>query len=315
MVELFRGGGLAQATLERHGALDVVRRDPFVLVTACIAGAAALDADTLSARVAGHYAAIAALLAGFDRHPIRFWNYVPGIVDPLAPGIDRYMAFNRGRYQAYADLHGSPGSLADAMPTASAVGISSSDLVIQCLASERPGRAVENPRQTASWRYSRRYGPLPPCFARGTLATIDGRRLLLVGGTASIVGEESRHPGDRTAQVEEALTNMDVLIRHAVTRSHGTGQEREAASGTVSDGLTLLTDARIYVVNPEDADLVEQALRSRAGRAVRLETVVARVCRAELTVEIEGVAEMIATTPNIQLPSPNSQLPNSRSTR
>ena len=31
-----------------------------------------------------------------------------------------------------------------------------------------PGVAIENPRQTPSYHYSRRYGPRPPCFARAT---------------------------------------------------------------------------------------------------------------------------------------------------
>jgi chorismate lyase/3-hydroxybenzoate synthase len=307
-------GGLSPAGIERHAALDVVRRDSLALITARLAEAVGLDAAALSARVAEQYASIAAMLAELDRHPIRFWNYVPGIVDPLGPEIDRYMAFNRGRYEAYAGLHGAPGGFAHAIPTASAVGITGPDLVIQCLASDRPGTPIENPRQTASWCYSRRYGPRPPCFARGTLATLAGRRVLLLGGTASIVGEESRHVGDRAAQIEEALTNMDALIAHAVGQSHAAGTAQAGPGAGRPGGLTLLTDARIYVVDPADAPLVEQALLSRAGRPVRLETVVARVCRPELTVEIEGVAEIISTTPNAQRPTPNFQLNDQRPT-
>ena len=37
--------------------------------------------------------------------------------------------------------------------------------------------------------HSTRYGPIPPCFSRATIATIGTRRLLLIGGTASIVGD------------------------------------------------------------------------------------------------------------------------------
>src|SRR6185503_5831087 len=94
------------------------------------------------------------------------------------------------------------------LPAASAVGIAGPDLVIDCLASASGGAPVENPRQIAPWQYSRRYGPKPPCFARGTVTRLNDRRMLLIGGTASIVGEESRHPGDLTAQVGELLINL-----------------------------------------------------------------------------------------------------------
>ena len=37
--------------------------------------------------------------------------------------------------------------------------------VIHCLAADRPGAAVNNPRQVAPYHYSQRFGPLPPCFS------------------------------------------------------------------------------------------------------------------------------------------------------
>ena len=43
------------------------------------------------------------------------------------------------------------------------------DLMIDALSAASPGIAVENPRQIPSYRYARRYGPRPPCFARATL--------------------------------------------------------------------------------------------------------------------------------------------------
>ena len=101
-----------------------------------------------------------------------------------------------------------PGAGLDcAMPTASAVGIAVADLeAIQCLASDRPGLAVENRGRRPSWRYSGATARVLPASPAARSRRSTARRLLLVGGTASIVGEESRHAGDRAAQVEEALT-------------------------------------------------------------------------------------------------------------
>ena len=273
-----RAGGLPLTTLEADGAIEVVRRDPFARITARIAGAATLDAADLSTIVAARYSAIAAVLARLRKHPIRYWNYVPGIVDALGPGMDRYMAFNRGRHAAYAQTWNTAEGFERSVPAASAVGVQGEDLVIDCLCSDRPGLPVENPRQIASWRYSHRYGPLPPCFARGSVANIGDRRMLLLAGTASIVGEESRHPGDTRAQVAEVIRNIEALIDNA-------GRTRR-------DPFEQLTELRIYVVNPDDLDMVEGEIRARAATDVRIESALARVCRAELLVEIEGVAAL-----------------------
>lgn len=258
--------------------VDIVRRDPFLRVTARVPNVVSLPAAELSRRVSERYAAIEALLADLQRRPIRIWNYIPGIGDTMGPGLDRYMAFNRGRYSAYAQSRGIDMRFECAVPTASAVGIAGPDLVIDCLASAGGGTSVGNPRQTASWRYSRRYGPMPPCFARGTISVLDGRRMLLVGGTASIVGEESRHHGDVRAQTEEALTNIEAVI--------------VSGGGPCRCPLGRLTDARVYIVNDADAEIVEGLVRARSSKTLRLETVLARVCRPELLVEIEGLANL-----------------------
>ena len=259
-------------------SLEVTRRDPFLRVTTRIANAAQLDGTELSRLVSQRYAMISRLLADQRKHPIRFWNYVPGIVDPLPGGIDRYMAFNRGRHAAYMETWASGGQFERSVPAASAVGIASPDLVIDCLSSDTAGSPIENPRQIASWRYSRRYGPRPPCFARGTITTIGGRRLLLLAGTASIVGEESRHPGDARAQVGEILRNLEAVI--------------SSATSSAGHSLERLTDLRIYVVHAEHLEMVERELRSRTKADVRIESAVARVCRPELLVEAEGVAAL-----------------------
>jgi enamine deaminase RidA (YjgF/YER057c/UK114 family) len=260
--------------------MEVVRRDPFVRITTRLPNAAALPSYELSRRVSERYAALDVLLSDLKRRPVRIWNYVPGIVEVMEPGLDRYMAFNRGRYSAYTQSWRIEACFEHAVPTASAVGIRGPDLVIDCLASATGGNPVDNPRQTASWRYSRRYGPLPPCFARGTISVLDGRRMLLIGGTASIVGEESRHDGNVRAQVEEALTNIEAVI--------------VSAGGPRCNPLERLTDVRVYVVNEADAEAIEALVRARSSKALRTETVLARVCRPELLVEIEGLADLPA---------------------
>lgn len=243
-----------------------------------------LDAPALRARVASAYLAMIRALEKLDRYPVRFWNFVPGIGDAMPADLDRYMVFNAGRYDAYTERYG-PQSITSgtchSIGTASAVGIHGSDLSIHCLAMDRPGTPVENPRQTSAWRYSARYGPLPPCFSRATIVPMRGRSHLLIGGTASVVGEDSRHPGDLEAQLDETLLNMEALVRTA-----------GGPAGAHSSPFERLIDLRVYLTSAKDAEPVRRLLSQRCPHARTLEIVVAQVCRRELVVEIEGVAAL-----------------------
>jgi chorismate lyase/3-hydroxybenzoate synthase len=230
-------------------------------------GARTLDAETLSASVRHAYIALASFVRGMNRHPIRVWNFVPGIGDRF-DALDRYMVFNRGRFEAFATLD------LDPLPTSSAVGVDADDLTIEVLAAGAPGIAVENPRQISSWNYSPCYGPRPPCFARATIVVLDGRRWLLIGGTASIVGEDSCHPENVSAQLDETFANLCAVIESVTPRR--------------ADPLTLVEDARVYVARPEHVGAIADAVQRRFNRADPIELALATVCRPDLLVEIEG---------------------------
>jgi chorismate lyase / 3-hydroxybenzoate synthase len=265
---------------DRDATVEAVTSGRLLLLTTSVTGARAMDADALRARVSDAYAAIGGALSAFDRQPIRFWNYIPDPVEAMGNGLDRYMVFNAGRYDGYAKWQGSSSSFGPSLATASGVGVISDDLVVQCLASDTAGTPIENPRQRPAWQYSARYGPMPPCFSRATIAAVNGRRLLLIGGTASIVGEDSQHDGDVGAQLEETLSNLEALI--------------EAARGGAEPGAALgrLIDLRVYVARLEDVSAIRSVLATRCPRAARVELTIARVCRPELLVEIEGVAHL-----------------------
>ena len=191
------------------------------------------------------------------------------------------MVFNAGRFAGYTQWLGASKDFGRLLPTASAVGVVSDDLVIHCLASKERGAPVDNPRQTAAWRYSRRYGPISPCFSRATIVEFQGRRHLLIGGTASVVGEDSQHPGDLNAQVDETLLNMETLVR-------------TASGDAIACDTTLqrLIDLRVHITSAADAEPVRRILSKCCPRVRTVDVVIAQVCRPELLVEIEGVAEL-----------------------
>lgn len=266
-------------------SLEITRGDGFCFASVRIRNAQGLDRTALHEATAGAYRRIEAELRVRNApHPVRLWNHIPGIHDPMGEGQDRYMIFNAGRYEALSAWFGQE-TFDTRVATASGVGHQGRDLILYCLAADRPGRAVDNPRQIKPYRYSQKYGPLPPCFARATvLHPADRKPLLLVGGTASIVGEESVHPGDLERQTSETLTNLAVLVRAAAGEPAPESGDRAAA-------LARYRDVRVYYPDPRRLADLQALLRGAFPEARSLEWVPADLCRAELLVEIEGVAE------------------------
>lgn len=237
-----------------------------------------LSSDDFRDAVRRAYEALGLTLARIGRTAIRVWNYLPDPNRRMRPGLDRYMVFNEGRAEGYGSWYAGREET-PAPPTATALGTCRT-LVIQLLATTGEGQPVENPRQVPAWRYSRRYGPAPPRFSRATIATLGGRRQLLVGGTASIVGEDSQHVGDVRGQIEETLRNIRLLVE---TADPGSGE---------ASALARLRDVRAYLTRAEDAPLVGRIIASRCPHLAHLELLLARLCRPELLVEIEGVADL-----------------------
>lgn len=272
-------------------SVEVRESEDFCLVSAVLPDARRLDANAFEEQTTEIYLAIERELShGPACHPVRLWNHLPEIHAPSGDGTDRYMAFNAGRFNAYSQWLGGAGSFDRTVPTASAVGHKADDLVVHALGARSPGIAVNNPRQIAPYRYSKRFGPRPPCFARATVlpSQNDAAARILVGGTASILGEDSLHLEDVAEQTRETFENLAHLIR--------------AAIGTTSDGINGMsavdaarwlrhfTDLRIYYVREGDRSYIEARAAEAFAPTCRIEYVRADLCRAELLVEIEGLA-------------------------
>ena len=256
-----------------------------------------LDADALEAAVTAAYLRIARRLREASRHPVRFWNFLPDIharmeqaeLGRAENGLDRYMVFNAGRFAAFQQWFGAAAAFDRRVPTASAVGVDAGcwrTITIHALAACEGGAPVENPRQIPAYSYSRRYGPLPPCFARATRIDSGAGARLLIGGTASIVGEESQHERDARRQTIETIENLARLVAHA---------RHVAGLDPLDDPLTAVTDLRVYIVRDADAAIVCEELAARLPATARLEPARANLCRRELLVEIEGVATLLPT--------------------
>lgn len=206
------------------------------------------------------------------RHVWRMWNYVADI--NVGEGDEeRYRQFCLGRARAFAEEMADSPTIG--YPAASAVGKrdSARTLEVCWLASRSPGVTVENPRQVSAYAYPREYGPASPSFSR---ATVTADRLLLVSGTASIVGHASMHTGNFAAQIDETIRNIDALM------------ERSTAAHLIrSAPLNRDSIVKAYLRDASEAARVLQELRRQLGPAAPVLLLAADICRSDLLIEIE----------------------------
>ncbi len=163
------------------------------------------------------------------------------------------------------------------LPAASAIGTHSPGLLIYFLACRHPGVQIENPRQTSAFHYPQAYAPKSPSFSRSILRKeADDRYRLYVSGTAAIVGHISKHPGEVTHQVDETCENLDALLASAGER---VGKRLR---------FRLL---RVYLRETAELTPFRSKIGRRFGEDVQLLFLRGDICRPDLLVEIEGIAE------------------------
>lgn len=214
--------------------------------------------------------------AGFP-HFLRIWNHLGRINEPQ-DGLERYRRFSIGRHQAFEEAGY---RFENDLPAASAVGCHEDSLVTYFLASRQEPKCLENARQVSAFAYPPLYGPKSPSFSRAAVVRWSDRFQLFLSGTASIVGHQSVHIGDVDAQLDETFHNIDVLLARASVI------EPEALFTT--DSLVFL---KIYVRNAPDFDRIRLQVMRRLPH-VEVSYVVADICRKELLLEIEGIAESL----------------------
>ena len=239
--------------------------------------------ETLDIQTASYRAYQALLASCKDQgkpHLLRLWNYIPQINalgnDEAGHGEERYRLFNTGRRAALLEAN----YLAnDGAPAACALGTHRGGFKIAFLASTTPCVGIENPRQVSAYNYPKDYGVNPPIFARaGWFRQADGKDLLFVSGTASIVGHQTLHIGDIALQTKETITNIQAVLQEA----------NRLAGGEV--WMLNQLHGQVYVRNPADIAIIQAILKQH--ELLNFTYVHADVCRADLLVEIEAYAQL-----------------------
>ena len=221
-------------------------------------------------------------------HVLRMWNYFDGI-NRGAGDDERYKQFCIGRAAAFRTAWGPPATLParspaeraatarDRFPAATAIGRRDGSPILQIywLAARTPGAALENPRQMSAYRYPREYGPAAPSFSRAMLVP---RGLLLVSGTASIVGHASRHRGSIRDQLGETLANLASVIERAAV-----------VEPALPRGLNARTRLKVYLRDSAAAEVAGAHLAECLPPGAQFLMLEADICRAELLVELDCI--------------------------
>ncbi len=234
------------------------------------------SAALLSATMAAYQDIFAVLKETRHRHLLRVWNYLPEI-NREADGDERYRHFNSARQSPFRS---SGRSTVGSVPAASALGSpAGSPISIYFLASLEPPQMIENPRQISAYHYPPKFGKHSPIFSRACVLSESAGTNLFVSGTASIVGHETLHHGDVTAQTRETLANIEALLGEA-NRIVGAGRY-------ALDELKF----KVYVRQPSDLGAIEDALFATLPATASIVYLQADVCREDLLVEIEATGD------------------------
>ena len=221
-------------------------------------------------------------------HVFRFWNYIADINDDNDE-LERYRQFNVGRHHAFLTYDR---DTAGNVPAACAIGFkepesnqSQKTLSIAFLAGRVQPIAIENPRQMSAYEYPQQYGPVSPTFSRAGLVKLKQGELLLVSGTASIVGHATQHASNAIIQAREAMINIEAIVDQANRIS-------SIANYTIAN-----LQYRVYVRHASHLMDIQNELKRLIGEAPVIKYFQADICRRDLLLEIEASIECPYVTP------------------
>ena len=221
---------------------------------------------------------------------VRTWLYLGDIVGPEGD-TQRYKELNRARTDFFRGMRfltpfTPPGLNGSVYPASTGIGTEGRNVIMGCIgvAVDKEGVTIlplENPKQTSAFDYGCEYGIKSPKFARAMAIAGSDSATIFVSGTASITNSETQHVGDPGKQTTETLDNIEALISADNFEKHGI-----QAMGATLDDLALV---RVYIKNQEDYAIVREVCEKRLGELPAIYAI-GDVCRADLLVEIEGVA-------------------------
>jgi FkbO/Hyg5 family chorismatase len=212
---------------------------------------------------------------------VRAWNYIGGIVDRDAADTEIYRSFVAGRATAFHRR----GIGSTQLPAATGIGANRSgiSIILICATEEMTIVPVDNPAQTAAYDYPSQYGKTAPTFSRAAIQCpgeigSKNSRMVYISGTASIVGHQTVHPGDASAQAKTTIDNIATLVSNGNLSSYG------LRTGYTPSNVDHL---KVYVKSLDALDSIRAAIET-AFPSADIRYLNVDICRPDLLLEIEG---------------------------
>ena len=215
---------------------------------------------SLDELTANAYEVILNYASELNYHLQRCWHFIPRIHE-LERDVERYQLFCSGRHKA---LIISGAFKPHELPAASAVGSEGGLFNIFALLGKQRGECIENPHQVSAYNYPKQYGVDSPSFSRAY--KVDDT--LFISGTASIKGHMTQHPSNLRKQLREIQLRVDSLLEELTPKY-----------------LTA------YVKEAKDVPEVEKFIKLNYDTVDSYKIVSADICREDLMVEIELIAQ------------------------
>lgn len=204
---------------------------------------------------------------------VRQWNYIEQITH-LSPEGQNYQQFNDARSRFYAKT-----DWVNGYPAATGIGTSHGGVTIVVDAaknSSKCSQAIDNPLQVSAHAYSQQVlidsditrHKSTPKFERARRLDIGTESTIYISGTAAIRGEESSPSNDITEQLKLTMENIAHLYDSSEYR------------------VEML---RIYLKHRSNWQEVNNWIKNNCNNIETL-CVEADICRQELLIEIEGIA-------------------------
>ena len=224
---------------------------------------------------------------------VRQWNYIEGIVDRQSVGNDvlqNYQIFNDVRSEYYSKARFDKG-----YPAATGIGMNAGGIILEFIAVEPKANVhiipIHNPKQIDAHRYSDEVlvgksvdglsNKTSPKFERAKYLAIGSMDQIFLSGTAAIRGQESSTTQDVRGQTVITIENMQALISDLNLSNHGIQSQK------VTLNVSYL---RAYAKVEKDIDAVRDVCESFFPGVPAL-YLIADICRDDLLVELEGIAE------------------------
>lgn len=224
---------------------------------------------------------------------VRQWNYVENILGLYNYGeehVQHYQVLNdiRSKYYTKADFR-------KGYPAATGIGMDAGGLVLEFYAVQSSPVVqiipVKNPGQVDAYNYSeavliggaleKHHKKTTPKFERAKYCSVNGTSFVYISGTAAIQNEKTIGIDDIKLQTEITLENIANLVDKSNLGSVGIPDLR---------GQVKYAFIRVYIKKRKDVADVKAICNKYYGN-IPLHYLVADICRDNLLLEIEGVAE------------------------